>query len=71
MAVGSAQQNISQALIRELNIPTPSKKIPEYHARVKDLFERIKANILQIHTLEKLRDTLLPKLMSGKVRVRH
>lgn len=27
------------------------------------------ANISQIHTLEKLRDTLLPKLMSGEVRV--
>lgn len=33
-------------------------------------FEKIHANQKQIRTLEKLRDTLLPKLMSGEVRVR-
>jgi type I restriction enzyme, S subunit len=31
--------------------------------------EKIKFNLQQIHTLETLRDTLLPKLMSGEVRV--
>jgi type I restriction enzyme, S subunit len=31
--------------------------------------EKITSNLKQIHTLEKLRDTLLPKLMSGEVRV--
>ena len=31
---------------------------------------KIHANQKQIRTLEKLRDTLLPKLMSGEVRVR-
>lgn len=34
------------------------------------LFEKLLANTKQIRTLEKLRDTLLPKLMSGEVRVR-
>jgi len=33
-------------------------------------FGKIKKNQIQICTLEKLRDTLLPKLMSGKVRVK-
>lgn len=32
--------------------------------------QRLKLNAAQIRTLEKLRDTLLPKLMSGEVRVR-
>ena len=32
--------------------------------------EKIKKNLVHIRTLEKLRDTLLPKLMSGEVRVR-
>lgn len=70
MAVGSAQQNISQKLIQTLCIPAPSPKIHAYHEQVLPLFDRIKANVYQIHTLEALRDTLLPKLMSGEVRVR-
>ena len=32
-------------------------------------FQKIKTNMFQIRTLEELRDTLLPKLMSGEVRV--
>ena len=35
----------------------------------KDYLDRISINSNQIRTLEKLRDTLLPKLMSGEVRV--
>ena len=31
--------------------------------------EKMTYNLKQIRTLEKLRDTLLPKLMSGEVRV--
>ena len=31
--------------------------------------KKLMANLEQIHSLEKLRDTLLPKLMSGEVRV--
>ncbi|MHA1280381.1 MAG: restriction endonuclease subunit S, partial [Candidatus Helarchaeota archaeon] len=69
MAVGSAQQNISQVLIKSLVIPIPSQRIIDYHFRVEPIFEKIKANFLQIRTLEKLRDTLLPKLMCGEVRV--
>ena len=33
--------------------------------------EKIRYNQTQIRTLENLRDTLLPKLMSGEVRVDH
>ncbi|MBE2198927.1 MAG: virulence RhuM family protein [Anaerolinea sp.] len=36
----------------------------------KDYFDELLARIREIRTLEKLRDTLLPKLMSGEVRVR-
>jgi type I restriction enzyme S subunit len=31
---------------------------------------KLRDNIKQIHTLEKLRDTLLPKLMSGEVKIK-
>lgn len=38
---------------------------------VKPIFEKCWENNRQIQTLENLRDTLLPKLMSGEVRVRY
>jgi type I restriction enzyme S subunit len=44
-------------------------KAIEFHNLVKNNLDKIKDNKTQIITLEKLRDTLLPKLMSGEVRV--
>lgn len=69
MAVGSAQQNISQLLIKQLPVPTCVEKIQLFHKITEPYFDQIEANLIQIRTLEKLRDTLLPKLMSGEVRV--
>jgi type I restriction enzyme S subunit len=69
MAVGSAQQNISQDLIKELMIPKSKDRIKNFHIEVEPMFEKIKSNILQIKALTQLRDSLLPKLMSGEVRV--
>ena len=40
-----------------------------FNQSVHSFFEKIFANQKQIRTLETLRDTLLPKLMSGEVRV--
>jgi len=34
------------------------------------IFKKIKNNTIQIQTLSKTRDTLLPKLMSGQIRVK-
>ena len=70
-AVGSAQQNISQILIKKLPIPTCIDRINEYHQLVNPWFKRMQLNVEQIQTLENLRDTLLPKLMSGEVRVQY
>ncbi|MFZ3090504.1 MAG: restriction endonuclease subunit S [Nitrospirota bacterium] len=71
MAGGSAQQNISQELIQELEIPKSTDRIKEFHNETEPMFLKIKLNTTQIHTLIRLRDTLLPKLMSGEVRVRY
>lgn len=70
MAVGSAQQNISQVLIQKLLIPKCYEKISLFHLTMNPFFEKILANTKQIQHLTKLRDTLLPKLMSGEVRVK-
>jgi hypothetical protein len=47
----------------------PKEKIQSYTEFAKDLFGKKFKNIEQILTLEKLRDNLLPKLMSGEVRI--
>jgi type I restriction enzyme S subunit len=67
-AVGSAQQNISQVLIKSLEI-TVNENIDKFHAEVDPMMKKIKANYTQIRTLTALRDTLLPKLMSGEIRI--
>ncbi len=69
MAIGSAQQNISQALIKKIKLPKLTNRIIAYHFKTDPFFERILKNQIQIRTLESLRNTLLPKLMSGKIRV--
>jgi len=47
----------------------PDEKIKEFTSIVKPLLGKKESNYSQIRALEKLRDTLLPKLMSGEVRV--
>jgi len=71
MAVGSAQQNISQLLIRQLPLPKAKFRVAEFDQACVGSFEKMKLNVTQIRTLEKLRDNLLPKLMSGEVRVQY
>ena len=56
------------ALSEEVKI-APDNKINNFNKHCASLFAKMKANTIQIHTLEKLRDTLLPKLMSGEIRV--
>ena len=69
-ASGSAQQNISQALIQQLEILIPPIEIVRgYHNIVESIFDKMEQNLLQIRTLTQLRDNLLPKLMSGQVAV--
>lgn len=49
----------------------PKEKLNDYHNIVGAMWNKINQNQKQIQNLEKLRDTLLPKLMSGEVRVNY
>ncbi|WP_165076922.1 MULTISPECIES: restriction endonuclease subunit S [unclassified Desulfovibrio] len=70
IVTGAVQPKISQGNLKKLDFYRyPSSLISQYTHRTKPFFERIRSNQTQIRTLEKLRDTLLPKLMSGEVRV--
>jgi type I restriction enzyme S subunit len=48
----------------------PEELLKNYDTLVKYYFDKIYSNSLQIRTLSALRDSLLPKLMSGEVRVK-
>ncbi len=70
-ATGSAQPNISGTGIENCEFPEfTERQIKEYSKQLDLLFGKVIFNLGQIRTLEKLRDTLLPKLMSGEVRVK-
>jgi len=69
-ATGSAQPNISGTGIENCGFPKLSEKqIKEYSYQIGELFEKVIFNLGQIKTLTELRDMLLPKLMSGEIRV--
>lgn len=69
-AVGSAQQNISQDLLKKIDLVLPSIELMrKYHQVTNSLFETIENNLLQIKTLTQLRDSLLPKLMKGEIKI--
>ena len=69
---GSVFQEISKASFRELPFVCPPEPLlKEFNDRCINWFSKIKLNTKQIQTLENLRDTLLPKLMSGEVRVQY
>jgi type I restriction enzyme S subunit len=71
-ATGSAQPNISATGIESCEFPKLSnKQLESYSKQLNLLFNKIIYNLGQIHTLEKLRDTLLPKLMSGEIRIKN
>lgn len=67
---GSAQENISTTGIEEMIFAKYDEaKAISFGKEAKPLFDKIIFNLNQIRTLTQTRDTLLPKLMSGEVRV--
>jgi len=53
----------------EISLPIGTDLFKEHEIAFNELFNKIKSNQTQIRTLTALRDTLLPKLMSGEIRV--
>ncbi len=67
---GSTQEYIALGSLRSIVFDAPPLNLLlEFNKVIHAYFQKIKNNMFQIRTLEKLRDTLLPKLMSGEVRV--
>ena len=69
-ATGSVILGLSKDDIKKARLILPSRtKLDEFSGVVKPIFDKIEINQNQIQSLNKTRDTLLPKLMSGQVRV--
>jgi len=67
---GGAQQHINKGNVDSSYLLIPDQDILEkYILLVKPLFDKISNNCFQTQTLSQIRDSLLPKLMSGKIRV--
>ncbi|OKH33804.1 hypothetical protein NIES2119_22100 [[Phormidium ambiguum] IAM M-71] len=68
---GSTMPIINKSTFSEINILLPNSSILiDFEATTSSLNKKIINNENQIQTLTKTRDTLLPKLMSGEIRVK-
>ena len=69
-AGGTTFQEISKRNFRPLKVIVPTTRIrKEYDSIVNPLFEKITLNVHESQTLATLRNTLLPKLVSGELQV--
>ena len=70
MGYGSAQPNINPKQIEEIETLIPNERVLADFTKISDpIYIKTLVNSDEIQTLTQLRDTLLPKLMSGEVRV--
>lgn len=68
---GTAQQNLSPVEITRLNLIIPPRRvIKNFAVLTSPIFEHMVKNESQNQYLAQIRDSLLPKLMSGKIRVK-
>jgi type I restriction enzyme S subunit len=71
MNVGSAVPSLTTKVLNEISFALPSlEEQEEFKQYTDNAWDKVKQNKKQIQTLENLRDTLLPKLLSGEVSVK-
>lgn len=66
-SVGAVQAKLPIKNIQAIKVPIMSDK--EFNSYINSIFKNIASNILENEKLIQLRDTLLPKLMSGEIDV--
>jgi type I restriction enzyme S subunit len=68
---GSAVPTLNRNHVHSLPVDIPSKdKMVSFETISQSFFSKIENNIKQIRSLTQLRDTLLPRLMSGEIKVK-
>jgi type I restriction enzyme S subunit len=63
----SGRQRVQTSMLKKYETSFSQKAMDGFHKICEPCFLKIRQNQLQIRTLMQLRDTLLPKLMSGEV----
>lgn len=72
LASGSTFPEISKTDFRNMEVLIAKEKIHiNFDNLVKPIYQSIENNTIEIQTLTQLRDILLPKLMSGEIRLNH
>jgi len=74
MTGSSGRQRVPADSLEKYNIVTPDIDSPLFHHfgnLMSTMFDRINAAMMQSRTLAALRDALLPKLISGEIRVKN
>ena len=67
---GSVFDTITRDTLAGVSVVYPSEKIIDVFEKILDpIMERVKGNLVQAQTLVTLRDTLLPRLISGQLRL--
>ena len=66
---GSTQPLITQSDIKEILVVFGQDIVQKFHSIIVEYEKKINNNNRQIQTLTELRDSLLPRLISGKIRV--
>ena len=70
MAHGSVFSTITRQTFETVNLPVPGESVLRaFEAIAAPLFDRVLASVQESRTLAQTRDLLLPKLMSGEIRV--
>ncbi|MGQ3684932.1 MAG: restriction endonuclease subunit S [Candidatus Loosdrechtia sp.] len=65
---GTTLKNINQEMLKDYKINYPTEEIvASFNEIIEPIFEKIFINNQQNYNLEKVRDSLLPKLISGKI----
>ena len=71
MASGSVQRGIRMMDLKKYNIIVPEKVILKLSTKIfNSIIEKVNNNFYENQKLDSIRDTLLPKLMSGEIRVK-
>jgi type I restriction enzyme S subunit len=72
-ADGGAYPAVRPEIIGRLKVPWPDKSevVEEFHRVCAPLYERAELNRRESRTLAALRDALLPKLLSGQLRIKN
>lgn len=70
LCIGTTMQAINNSNIRKIKLVLPEKKIlEEFNSIIEPMYRKIFYNRNENQTLTKIRDSLLPKLMSGEIRI--